>query len=111
MRWVTRARPKTDRIACPWLLRRFIDQDAEILFMQPDDVVPTAAKDAKARSSMPRAPTTRTGLTNALSRCSSRSSNWDATLVSNGSPGSSMQLTSPTIWDPTRWVRDCWLSG
>jgi len=31
MRWVTRGRPKTDRIACPWLNRRFIDPDAEIL--------------------------------------------------------------------------------
>lgn len=50
MRWVTRSRPKTDRIACPWLLRRFIDQDAEILFLPRDDVVPTAAKDAEARS-------------------------------------------------------------
>ncbi len=29
--WVTRERPKTDRIACPWLIRRFIDTDAEIL--------------------------------------------------------------------------------
>lgn len=50
MRWVTRSRPKTDRIACPWLLRRFIDKDAEILFLPPADVVPTAAKDAEARS-------------------------------------------------------------
>ena len=31
MKWVTRARPKTDRIACPWLIRRFIDPDAEVL--------------------------------------------------------------------------------
>jgi hypothetical protein len=30
MKWVTRARPKTDRIACPWLIRRFIDPDADI---------------------------------------------------------------------------------
>ena len=30
MKWVTRARPKTDRIACPWLIRRFIDPAAEI---------------------------------------------------------------------------------
>ena len=28
MKWITRARPKTDRIACPWLIRRFIDADA-----------------------------------------------------------------------------------
>ena len=33
MRWVTRVRPKTDRVACPWLIRRFIDPDAEILFV------------------------------------------------------------------------------
>ena len=39
MRWVTRARPKTDRIACPWLIRRFIDPDAEILYVPTDQVV------------------------------------------------------------------------
>jgi hypothetical protein len=50
MRWITRSRPKTDRIACPWLVRRFIDQDAEIVFLSPEDVVPTAAQDADARS-------------------------------------------------------------
>jgi hypothetical protein len=32
MQWVARARPKTDRIACPWLVRRFIDPDAEFVF-------------------------------------------------------------------------------
>lgn len=42
MQWITRARPKIDRIACPWLIRRFIDPDAEILFVPPDHVVPTA---------------------------------------------------------------------
>jgi hypothetical protein len=50
MRWITRARPKTDRIACPWLLRRFIDQDAEIVFVPPDAVLATAAHDPDARS-------------------------------------------------------------
>jgi rhodanese-related sulfurtransferase len=34
-RWVTRVRPKIDRIACPWLIRRFIDRDAEFLFVEP----------------------------------------------------------------------------
>lgn len=38
MQWVTRARPKIDRIACPWLIRRFIDSEAEFLFVQPDQV-------------------------------------------------------------------------
>jgi hypothetical protein len=50
MRWITRARPKTDRIACPWLLSRFIDRDAEIVFLPPDEVVTTATKDPEARS-------------------------------------------------------------
>ncbi len=39
MKWVTRARPKTDRIACPWLIQRFIDPDAEILYVPTDRVV------------------------------------------------------------------------
>jgi hypothetical protein len=44
MKWVTRARPKTDRIACPWLIRRFVDPDAEIVFVAPDRVLATAAE-------------------------------------------------------------------
>ncbi|HEV7865426.1 MAG TPA: chromate resistance protein ChrB domain-containing protein [Acidimicrobiia bacterium] len=47
MKWVTRARPKTDRIACPWLIRRFIDPDAEILYVPKDQVLAVAdAEDA-----------------------------------------------------------------
>lgn len=42
-RWVTRARPKIDRIACPWLIRRFIDAEAEFLFVPPGDVLSVAA--------------------------------------------------------------------
>ena len=38
MKWVTRARPKIDRVACPWLITRFIDRDAEFLFVPPGDV-------------------------------------------------------------------------
>jgi hypothetical protein len=45
MRWVTRARPKTDRIACPWLIRRFIDPDAEIVFARPGEVLDAAQRD------------------------------------------------------------------
>lgn len=37
-RWVTRHRPKIDRIACPWLIRRFIDPEAQFLFVPPDHV-------------------------------------------------------------------------
>ena len=36
--WVTRARPKVDRIACPWLIRRFVDRDAVFLFVSPAEV-------------------------------------------------------------------------
>jgi hypothetical protein len=36
--WVTRSRPKIDRIACPWLIRRFVDPDAAILFVAPSEV-------------------------------------------------------------------------
>jgi hypothetical protein len=43
MKWITRARPKTDRIACPWLIRGFIDPDAEILYVPSDKVLETAA--------------------------------------------------------------------
>jgi hypothetical protein len=38
MLWVTRARPKVDRVACPWLIKRFIDAGAEFIFVPPDDV-------------------------------------------------------------------------
>ena len=40
--WVTRRRPKIDRVACPWLIRRFLDPQARILFVDPDQVLPVA---------------------------------------------------------------------
>ena len=42
MKWITRARPKTDRIACPWLILRFIDPDAEIVYVPADQLPATA---------------------------------------------------------------------
>ncbi|MFL5761956.1 MAG: chromate resistance protein ChrB domain-containing protein [Thermomicrobiales bacterium] len=33
MQWVTRARPKVDRIACPWLIKRFVDPEAEFVYL------------------------------------------------------------------------------
>jgi hypothetical protein len=42
--WVTRARPKIDRIACPWLIRRFIDPFAVFLFVPPAEVLDVAEK-------------------------------------------------------------------
>ncbi|MET2828987.1 chromate resistance protein ChrB domain-containing protein [Mesorhizobium shangrilense] len=40
--WVTRARPKVDRIACPWLIRRFVDPGAVFLFVEPAEVLAVA---------------------------------------------------------------------
>lgn len=47
MKWVTRVRPKIDRIACPWLVARFIDDRADFLFV-PTDHVRQVAKDTGA---------------------------------------------------------------
>ena len=42
MKWVTRERPKIDRIACPWLITRFIDKEPEFLFVPATDVLKRA---------------------------------------------------------------------
>ena len=43
-KWITRERPKIDRIACPWLIRRFIDPDAEIIYVPFAAVMEKAAE-------------------------------------------------------------------
>jgi rhodanese-related sulfurtransferase len=42
--WVTRARPKVDRIACPWLIRRFVDREAVFLFVAASEVLAVAER-------------------------------------------------------------------
>jgi hypothetical protein len=42
--WVTRSRPKIDRIACPWLIRRFVDPRAVFLFVAPPEVATVAER-------------------------------------------------------------------
>lgn len=42
--WVTRTRPKVDRIACPWLIRRFVDRHAVFLFVSPSEVAAVAER-------------------------------------------------------------------
>jgi hypothetical protein len=42
MEWVTREHPHTDRVACPWLIRMFIDLEAEIVYMPAEHVLPYA---------------------------------------------------------------------
>ena len=48
-RWVTRERPKIDRIACPWLISRFVDRGAEFLYVPPQEVLAVA----KGRDAIP----------------------------------------------------------
>jgi hypothetical protein len=45
MKWVTREHPKTDRIACPWLIRKFVDPDAEIVYLPKDEVLAYAERE------------------------------------------------------------------
>ena len=58
--WVTRHRPKIDRIACPWLIRRFIDPKAEVLFVPPRDVLDVAERCDATAFDAPGAPYTDT---------------------------------------------------
>jgi hypothetical protein len=45
MKWITRENAKVDRIACPWLIRPFIDPDAKFLFFPPSEVMQVAARE------------------------------------------------------------------
>ena len=45
MKWVTREKPRTDRIACPWLIRAFIDPEPEILYVPRDEVLAVAERE------------------------------------------------------------------
>lgn len=47
MKWITRERPKIDRIACPWLIKNFVDKDAEFIYV-PTDQVLAKAKELRA---------------------------------------------------------------
>ena len=55
MKWVTREHPKTDRIACPWLIRKFIDSDAEIVYVPPGDVLAYAEREGATSFDAPGA--------------------------------------------------------
>lgn len=53
MKWVTRARPKVDRIACPWLIKRFVDGEAEFLYVSPDKVMEIAKQEGATPFDVP----------------------------------------------------------
>jgi len=61
MQWVTREHPKTDRIACPWLIRKFIDPDAEIVYVPRDDVLAYAEREGATSFDAPGARYTHRG--------------------------------------------------
>jgi hypothetical protein len=53
MKWVTRERPVVDRIACPWLIRRFVDPEAEFLDVPADQVIAVGAREAATPYDVP----------------------------------------------------------
>ena len=55
MKWVTREHPKTDRIACPWLIRTFIDPEAEIVYVPRDEVLAYADREGATSFDAPGA--------------------------------------------------------
>ena len=44
MKWITRERVKVDRVACPWLIKKFVDRDAEFFFVPADKVMDEAKR-------------------------------------------------------------------
>ena len=60
-RWVTRARPKIDRIACPWLIRRFVDPSAEFFYVPNAEVRAFAAANGATPYDIPDVPYTHVG--------------------------------------------------
>ena len=61
MKWVTRHRVKVDRVACPWLIRKFIDPDAEIVYVPRDQVLEYAEREGATSFDAPGAKYTHRG--------------------------------------------------
>jgi hypothetical protein len=54
MKWITRSNVKVDRVACPWLLRRFVDRSAEFLFVEEAQLLEAAAREQATPFDAPR---------------------------------------------------------
>ena len=54
MKWITREHIKVDRVACPWLIRRFIDPQAQFLFVDESELLETAAREDAIPFDAPR---------------------------------------------------------
>ena len=61
MKWVTREHPRTDRVACPWLIRKFIDADAEIVYVPSGEVLAYAEREGATSFDAPGAKYTHRG--------------------------------------------------
>ena len=90
-RWITRERPKIDRIACPWLIRRFIDPLAEFLYVPSDQVMAAAQRERAIPYDVPDARISHRGPEGEL--CS-----FDALIADCG-------LDDPSLHDLARIVR------
>jgi len=53
MKWITRERVKVDRVACPWLIKKFVDPKAEFLFVPPDQVLAVAEREGATPFDVP----------------------------------------------------------
>ena len=53
MKWITREKVKVDRVACPWLIRKFVDPQAEFLFVAADTVMAVAEREGAAPYDVP----------------------------------------------------------
>jgi len=97
MKWVTRERPKTDRIACPWLIRRCIDPEAEIVYVPKDEVLEVAEREGGRSFD-----TSGATYTHRDDRCTFEvRSIWGTILRSSAWRERSMLRTSPRSCTPT----------
>jgi Chromate resistance exported protein len=110
MKWVTRARPVIDRIACPWLIARFIDKEAEFLFVAPDRVQAVAEETGAIPYDVPGVELSHVGGA-AASTPSSSSTGWRSRRSMNSRALCGAPTPSASIWprnrlgcSPSRWA-------
>ena len=82
MKWITRRNVKVDRVACPWLIRRFIDAEAEFLFVDEDKLLAMADREKATPFDAPRLPPVK--LNHRGERCSFEAIVEDYRLVAPG---------------------------
>jgi hypothetical protein len=110
MKWVTRERPKIDRIACPWLIARFIDNAPEFLFVPMEQVFAVAEREGAILYDIPGAELSHVGELCSFDTILSRYELTDPTLhqlaviVALPTPTASILLRKLPACSPFRWV-------